>query len=86
MEEEELEPPDWAPVWLQYWLVASLPLTCTARLWDTLLAVEHPSSLIACESVAVLEGVQGDLMELDYPEMKGFLQVCTKTGRRLFTQ
>lgn len=74
IEEEELEPSEWLPQWLRFLLSAELPLPCVLRLWDTYLSAPEGFGLHPYVCAAVLRVCQEDLIELEYPEMKGFLQ------------
>lgn len=74
LEDEELDPSEWVPRWLQFLLAHELPLTCAERLWDTYFASAEGFALHPYVCVAILELFQEDLLELEYPEAKGFLQ------------
>ncbi|MFN3504343.1 MAG: hypothetical protein ACK4ZJ_19030, partial [Allorhizobium sp.] len=65
---------EWASRWLAHLLSQELPLPCLLRLWDTYFASAEGFALHPYVCLAVLEQCAEDLLELDYPEMKGFLQ------------
>eukprot|EP00742_Colponemidia_sp_Colp-10_P006404 GILJ01006862.1.p1 GENE.GILJ01006862.1~~GILJ01006862.1.p1 ORF type:complete len:227 (-),score=34.97 GILJ01006862.1:288-968(-) len=73
-EEEELEPNEWAMPWMQYLLCRELPLESLLRLWDTYFASHESFDLHVYVCLAILEHWNEYLIELDYAEIKAFLQ------------
>eukprot|EP01137_Pigoraptor_chileana_P019258 Opistho-2@80037 len=77
-EEEELEPNEWAVSWLQFLFARELPMRQLLRLWDTYFSLGSDLSagfdLHFYVCLAVLDHCKEDLEELDYSDIKAYLQ------------
>jgi len=73
-EEEEVGPKDFASSWFSFVLSKELQLHNTLRLWDTYLSCRESFMLHLYVTLAILRNFNDDLLELENPEIKGFLQ------------
>lgn len=75
-DEEDLSFNQWLVPWLDHLLSRELPLECVLRLWDTYFSSEinNEFSLHIYVCLAILEECQDDLLELEYAEIRGYLQ------------
>eukprot|EP00656_Telonema_subtile_P048311 TRINITY_DN5718_c0_g1_i1.p1 TRINITY_DN5718_c0_g1~~TRINITY_DN5718_c0_g1_i1.p1 ORF type:complete len:257 (-),score=97.86 TRINITY_DN5718_c0_g1_i1:126-896(-) len=92
IEDEELEPEEWALAWLQQLLARELPIQCVLRLWDTYFAIQHGQvdTLVNFHPyvcLAILSELEEELMETEHPELKGvLLQLPELQMDRIITQ
>ncbi|EFC45351.1 predicted protein [Naegleria gruberi] len=69
---EEVEPNEWCLPWIKYLLSKQLPLDCVRRLWDTYFSTnDFDLHIYVC--LAILQYYNETLMELEYSEIKYFL-------------
>lgn len=59
---------------LQYLLAKELPMDCLLRLWDTYFSSAEGLGLHLYTMLAILVNFSEELIELEYSELKGFLQ------------
>lgn len=71
-ENEEVEPNEWCLPWIKYLLSKELPIECVKRLWDTYFST-HDFDLHIYVCLAILQYFSETLMELEYSEIKYFL-------------
>lgn len=80
-EEEAVSVHQWLPSWLRSLLARELPMPCVLRLWDIYFAHEQqaaredaPLELHLYVCLAILQLCMEDLLELDYSEIRWYLQ------------
>jgi len=73
-EDEELNPNQWAVIWLKDMLACALTLECVMRLWDTYFASSSRWQLHIFVCLAILRHSSEDLMELECSDILYYLQ------------
>lgn len=74
LEEEEVDPGDWASSWMSTFLARELPMQCILRLWDTYFSTQIGLGLHTYVCLAILQQIGEDLIELEAIEITGYLQ------------
>jgi hypothetical protein len=74
LEEEGIQPNDWAQSWLQFLLSRELPLPSVLRLWDTYFSAPQSLQLHLYVCLAILSHLSEELTQLTDAELRGALQ------------